>query len=66
MLVRTEVEFSVDEDREIYINDYDGYDDLLEQCLREKKRNKKYFIGVEYVVVSGGIKFLNGFKIRIL
>jgi len=56
----------VDEDREIYINDYDGYDDLLEQCLREKKRNKKYFIGVEYVVVSGGIKFLNGFKIRIL
>jgi hypothetical protein len=46
MMIRTEVEFPVDENGDIYINDYEGYDDLLEQCLRERNRNKKYWCGM--------------------
>jgi len=35
MLVRIIVEFPMDENGNIYINDYEGYDDLLGKAVRD-------------------------------
>jgi len=41
MLVRMVVEFPMDENGEIYINDYEGYDDLLGKAVRDVESKDK-------------------------
>ena len=42
MKIRMFVEFPMDENGEIYINDYEGYDDLLGKAVRDVKSKDKY------------------------
>jgi len=42
MLVRMTVEFPMDENGNIYINDYEGYDDLLGKAMRDVESKDKW------------------------
>jgi len=43
MLFRVVIEFPMDESGNIYINDYEGYDDLLEKCIRDVDGEDKMY-----------------------
>jgi len=43
MLFRMVVEFPMDEKGDIYINDYEGYDDLLGKCIRDVDGKDKMY-----------------------
>ena len=43
MMVRMIVIFPVDLNGNIYINDYEGYDDLLEEAINDVEKEDKYY-----------------------
>jgi len=43
ILVRMIVEFPMDENGNIYINDYEGYDDLLGNAMRDVESKDKMY-----------------------
>ena len=43
MKVRMTVIFPVDSNGDIYINDYEGYDDLLEEAIYNVGKEDKYY-----------------------
>jgi len=42
MLVRMTVVFPMDKNGNMYINDYEGYDDLLENAMKDVNSEDKY------------------------
>ena len=43
MRIKMMIEFPVDSNGNIYINDYEGYDDLLEEVIYDVGKEDKYY-----------------------